>query len=110
MITCNMFSKRPVAGDENFWPFQYIDTDADSDDSDESNYTADFFTQRALEFVQSTTVRETFGLTLKDVLGMDYGTFLYLERIVKKMDKVRKDQLDSLEEGTNKVKETKQHE
>ena len=104
MITCNLFMRKPRVCNEDFWPFQYIEnelmTDEESDD-----YTADFFTQRALEFVQSTTVRETFGLSLKDVLGMDYGMFLYLERLVKKMDKIRKDQLDQLEDNTNNIKE-----
>lgn len=101
MITCNMFSKRPVASDDLFWPFQYVETDIDGAAVEEDEvYTEDFFTQRALEFVQSTTVRETFGLTLKDVLDMDYGMFLYLERLVKKMDDARKAQLDALDSGT----------
>ena len=111
MVTCNMFRRRPVASDESFWPFQYIEAENSGDiegvvtDEDDS-YTADFFTQRALEFVRSTTVRETFGLTLKDVLGMDYGMFLYLERLVRKLDKARQDQLDALDKENNKDTES----
>lgn len=97
MITCNIFKIRPKAGDENFWPFQYFDRSDQASGEEEPDYTADFFTERAISFCKSTTVRETFGLTLKDVMGMDYGTLLYLEKIANKIDEARARQMDELD-------------
>ena len=96
MITCNIFKIRSKTSDNNFWPFQYIDKNDDPTDQ-EVEYTEDFFTQRAISFCKSSTVRETFGLTLKDVLGMDYGTLLYLEKIASKIDEARARQMDEID-------------
>lgn len=96
MITCNIFKVRAKTSDNNFWPFQYIDKNDDPNDPD-VEYTEDFFTQRAISFCKSSTVRETFGLTLKDVLGMDYGTLLYLEKIASKIDEARARQMDAID-------------
>ena len=96
MITCNIFKIRPKISDNNFWPFEYVD-DVNDNGADDSGYTEDFFTQRAISFCKSTTVRETFGLTFKDVMGMDYGMLLYLEKIANKLDEVRIHKLDEMD-------------
>ncbi len=99
IITCNIFKIRPKTSDENFWPFQYVeksDTPTNSEDEDDG-YTEDFFFQRAISFCKSNTVRETFGLNLKDVLGMDYGTLLYLEKIASRLDEARARQMDEID-------------
>lgn len=101
MITCNIFKIRPKVSDNNFWPFEYVDT-LDEHIDGESDYTEDFFTQRAISFCKSTTVRETFGLTFKDVMGMDYGTLLYLEKIANKLDEVRVHKLDEMDSDIRK--------
>ena len=104
MITCNIFKVRPTTGDNNFWPFQYIDKD-DEHRGEGGEFTEDFFTERAISFCKSTTVRETFGLTLKDVLGMDYGTLLYLEKIANKLDEVRVRQMDEIDNNLQNGKD-----
>ena len=106
MITCNIFKVRPKSSDMNFWPFQYFDN-SDNPSDEEPEYTEDFFTQRAISFCKSATVRETFGLTLKDALGMDYGTLLYLEKIANKIDDARAHQMDQID---NKLQNGGEHE
>lgn len=96
MVTCNIFKIRPKASDVNFWPFQYFER-GDMSSEEDSEYTEDFFTQRAISFCKSSTVRETFGLTLKDALSMDYGTLLYLEKIANQIDDAKARQIDQID-------------
>lgn len=97
MITCNIFKVRPKTGDANFWPFQYFDKSEEPSGEDDPDYTEDFFTQRAISLCKSTTARETFGLTLKDIMGMDYGTLLYIEKIANEIDAARVRQMDEID-------------
>ena len=97
MITCNIFKLRPKVSDANFWPFEYFDKSDMPADEENPDYTEDFFTERAISFCKSTTVRETFGLTLKDVMSMDYGSLLYFEKIANKIDEARTRQLDQID-------------
>lgn len=83
IITCNLFNIRPVAGDPMYWPFQYVK------ESRQTVYTPDYFTEKALSLVQNATVREQLGLSFKDVLTMDYGTFMYIEDLVKELEEAR---------------------
>lgn len=97
MVTCNIFKLRPSSSDNNFWPFQYVEKSDVPTQEEDGEYTEDFFFQRAISFCKSNTVRETFGLNLKDVLDMDYGTLLYLEKIASRLDEARAKQMDELD-------------
>lgn len=94
IVTSNIYKKRPVAGDDDFWPFQYFE---EEDINVEDSNSPDFFTQKALSLAQKTTAREVFGLTLKDIMGMDYGFYLYLEKIIEDAERLRQQQLDKLQ-------------
>lgn len=100
MITCNIFQMRPTGALSDFWPFQY-DEGAEStektDHEKEVTFTPDYFTDKAIAFTQRVTARETFQLSLKDVMGMDYGTLLHLEKIIDTIEEERAKEADRLE-------------
>lgn len=97
LITSNIYKRRPVAGSDEFWLYEYLE---DADVNIEDSESPDFFTQRAISLVQKTTAREVFGLTLKDIMGMDYGFFLYLERLIEEAERVRAQKLEEIEQSS----------
>lgn len=101
IVTEQVLQIRPSSGDAKYWLFQYIDP-ADTvirDDKGEEIFSPDFFTLKAISLAQKVVVRETLGLSLKDILEMDYGTYLHLERIVDGLEQRREEALKALPTG-----------
>jgi len=93
---------RPPDALADFWPFQYEEpAEGESPEEKEKRestiYSPDYFTDKAIAFSQRVTVRETFQLSLKDVMGMDYGTLLHLEKVIDDIEEARARETERLE-------------